>query len=237
MAARKRRCPIPLPFVIPRSSNPISRRRKRASPRTAGASCEGILSAAETSRRPGPAVEGGRGEPAARRRHLHAGARPQPQQCAGLQPAGPGPAVPRPDPPSRWRWSWCARCWASFLISNFTANIARPGSRSMALHSDQALVMPGAVAASLGDEHHLVPDRRAVRERRDPVHARAAIAVRGAPSCRRCPLSRHGPSRPRPARSSRWRAASGTPPAPTSPRTRIAPCCSATTRAASCGRR
>ncbi len=27
-------------------------------------------------------------------------------------------------------------------ISNFTANIARPGSRSMALHSDQALVVP-----------------------------------------------------------------------------------------------
>lgn len=30
-----------------------------------------------------------------------------------------------------------------FLISNFTANIARPGSRSMALHSDQSLVVPG----------------------------------------------------------------------------------------------
>ena len=29
-----------------------------------------------------------------------------------------------------------------FLISNFTANIARPGSRSMPLHSDQALVTP-----------------------------------------------------------------------------------------------
>ena len=29
-----------------------------------------------------------------------------------------------------------------FLISNFTANIARPGSRSMALHSDQSLVTP-----------------------------------------------------------------------------------------------
>lgn len=29
-----------------------------------------------------------------------------------------------------------------FLISNFTANIARPGSRSMALHSDQSLVLP-----------------------------------------------------------------------------------------------
>jgi ectoine hydroxylase-related dioxygenase (phytanoyl-CoA dioxygenase family) len=31
---------------------------------------------------------------------------------------------------------------AAFLISNFTANIARPGSRSMALHSDQSLVVP-----------------------------------------------------------------------------------------------
>ncbi|HVM99410.1 MAG TPA: phytanoyl-CoA dioxygenase family protein [Caulobacteraceae bacterium] len=29
-----------------------------------------------------------------------------------------------------------------FLISNFTANIARPGSESMALHSDQSLVVP-----------------------------------------------------------------------------------------------
>jgi fumagillin biosynthesis dioxygenase len=31
---------------------------------------------------------------------------------------------------------------AEFLISNFTANIARPGARSMALHSDQAIVVP-----------------------------------------------------------------------------------------------
>ncbi|KAH0846691.1 hypothetical protein AYO21_08089 [Fonsecaea monophora] len=30
----------------------------------------------------------------------------------------------------------------NWLISNFTANIARPGSKSMALHSDQSLVMP-----------------------------------------------------------------------------------------------
>ena len=30
----------------------------------------------------------------------------------------------------------------AFLISNFTANIARPGSRSMPVHSDQALVTP-----------------------------------------------------------------------------------------------
>lgn len=30
----------------------------------------------------------------------------------------------------------------STLISNFTANIARPGARSMALHSDQSLVVP-----------------------------------------------------------------------------------------------
>src|SRR6059058_5544795 len=29
-----------------------------------------------------------------------------------------------------------------FLISNFTANIARPGARSMTMHSDQALVVP-----------------------------------------------------------------------------------------------
>lgn len=31
---------------------------------------------------------------------------------------------------------------ADFLISNFTANIARPGAGSMSLHSDQALVVP-----------------------------------------------------------------------------------------------
>lgn len=30
----------------------------------------------------------------------------------------------------------------NFLISNFTANIARPGSESMSLHSDQSLVFP-----------------------------------------------------------------------------------------------
>ncbi|KAI1099462.1 phytanoyl-CoA dioxygenase family protein [Jackrogersella minutella] len=30
-----------------------------------------------------------------------------------------------------------------YLISNFTANIARPGARSMSLHSDQSLVVPG----------------------------------------------------------------------------------------------
>jgi ectoine hydroxylase-related dioxygenase (phytanoyl-CoA dioxygenase family) len=30
----------------------------------------------------------------------------------------------------------------TFLISNFTANIARPGSQTMALHSDQSLVVP-----------------------------------------------------------------------------------------------
>jgi len=30
----------------------------------------------------------------------------------------------------------------NFLISNFTANIARPGSKSMGLHSDQSLVSP-----------------------------------------------------------------------------------------------
>lgn len=30
----------------------------------------------------------------------------------------------------------------NFLISNFTANIALPGSKSMALHSDQSLVFP-----------------------------------------------------------------------------------------------
>ena len=29
-----------------------------------------------------------------------------------------------------------------FLISNFTANIARPGFQSMALHSDQSIVVP-----------------------------------------------------------------------------------------------
>lgn len=31
---------------------------------------------------------------------------------------------------------------SEFLISNFTANIARPGSQSMSLHSDQSIVVP-----------------------------------------------------------------------------------------------
>jgi ectoine hydroxylase-related dioxygenase (phytanoyl-CoA dioxygenase family) len=31
---------------------------------------------------------------------------------------------------------------SEFLISNFTANIARPGSKSMTMHSDQSLVVP-----------------------------------------------------------------------------------------------
>lgn len=31
---------------------------------------------------------------------------------------------------------------AQFIISNFTANIARPGSQSMSLHSDQSIVVP-----------------------------------------------------------------------------------------------
>src|SRR4051794_15194960 len=30
-----------------------------------------------------------------------------------------------------------------YIVSNFTANIARPGSGSMRIHSDQSLVMPG----------------------------------------------------------------------------------------------
>jgi hypothetical protein len=36
-----------------------------------------------------------------------------------------------------------------FLISNFTANIAHPGAKSMSLHSDWALVVP--------EQHHLAP--------------------------------------------------------------------------------
>jgi hypothetical protein len=36
----------------------------------------------------------------------------------------------------------CEVLGPEFLISNFTANIARPGARSMALHSDQSLVAP-----------------------------------------------------------------------------------------------
>lgn len=36
----------------------------------------------------------------------------------------------------------CTLLGPEFLISNFTANIARPGSGSMSLHSDQALVVP-----------------------------------------------------------------------------------------------
>jgi hypothetical protein len=36
----------------------------------------------------------------------------------------------------------CSLLGPDFLISNFTANIARPGARSMPLHSDQAIVVP-----------------------------------------------------------------------------------------------
>jgi len=36
----------------------------------------------------------------------------------------------------------CSLLGPEFLISNFTANIARPGARSMPLHSDQAIVVP-----------------------------------------------------------------------------------------------
>jgi len=35
-----------------------------------------------------------------------------------------------------------------FLISNFTANIARPGSKSMALHSDLSFVLPEPINAN-----------------------------------------------------------------------------------------
>lgn len=37
----------------------------------------------------------------------------------------------------------------NFLISNFTANIARPGSQSMGLHSDQSLICPDPWLACL----------------------------------------------------------------------------------------
>ena len=36
----------------------------------------------------------------------------------------------------------CSLLGSDYLISNFTANIARPGSRSMMVHSDQSIVVP-----------------------------------------------------------------------------------------------
>ncbi len=163
------------------------------------------------------------------------GARSQRQQCAGLQPASISircsagliqhPAGDR---------AGDARCWApEFLISNFTANIAPPG-----LAVDAAAFRPGdrragALGSSLGAQHHLVPDRRprARTAPRSSCPAATACADRAevpadpdAPACAR--------SRP-PAGSiiAMDGPASGTPPAPTSPRTRTGRCCSATTPA------
>jgi len=59
-----------------------------------------------------------------------------------------------------------------FLISNFTANIARPGSKSMGLHSDQPLVVPGPWTEPVGFKRHLVSHGHLLRKWRNAVHTR-----------------------------------------------------------------
>ena len=100
-----------------------------------------------------------------------------------------------------------------FLISNFTANIALPGSRSMNLHSDQAIVIPEPwleawainiiwclddVCEANGATRYVPGSHRVTRRAELP-----AERSRG-----------RGRSKRRRVRSSRWTAACGTRPAP-----------------------
>ena len=213
---------------------------RRSCATRAGASCRTCWTRRHAPGRAGPAVGGGRGEPSgAASPTFMPVLDPNESNVRVFYLLDTRRGVPRPDPASGRRWSMVRSLLGeTFLISNFTANIARPGSRSMALHSDQSLVMPEPWRASLGDEHHLVPDRRhasrtarrcSCRAATDRQRRRDVPADAVARACAR--------SRPRPARSSRWRGGSGTPRAPTSRRTRIGRCCSATTPRRSCARR
>ena len=87
-----------------------------------------------------------------------------------------------------------------YIVSNFTANIARPGSGSMGVHSDTALGAARAVAGTGEHEHHLVPHRRDAGERGDaaparqpPVRASCRCATR--PDARRWCRSERRPDR------------------------------------------
>ena len=59
-----------------------------------------------------------------------------------------------------------------FLVSNFSANIARPGSQSMALHSDQKHRPSRTLAQHLGRQRNLVSHANDERERRNTLHSR-----------------------------------------------------------------
>lgn len=71
------------------------------------------------------------------------------------------------------------------LVSNFTANIALPGSRAMRIRPIR-LWWSQAVGAALGDQHHLVPRRRTRSERRHSLSARqSSLQSKGRPARRR----------------------------------------------------
>lgn len=84
----------------------------------------------------------------------------------------------------------------SFLISNFTANIARPGAKSMKIHSDQSIVVPepwahpwainiiwclNDVHADNGATLYLPGSHRYVHRRDVPADARARMVPFEAP--------------------------------------------------------
>ena len=71
-------------------------------------------------------------------------------------------------------------------VSNFSANIALPGSRSMNAHNDQSTVMPEPWIDPVHDERDLVPRRHRRGQRRHPLPA-------GQPPVH---LLRRGPGRP-----------------------------------------
>jgi fumagillin biosynthesis dioxygenase len=123
-----------------------------------------------------------------------------------------------------------------FLISNFTANIALPGSQSMKPHSDQSIVVP---------EPWLEPWSMNVIWCLNDVHA-ANGATLYLPMSHKIAWAREAQADPR-AGMQPFEAPAGaviamdgrlcTPPAPTSPRARSGPSCSVTTRATSSGHR
>jgi hypothetical protein len=116
----------------------------------------------------------------------------------------------------------------NYIISNFTANIARPGSGSMFIHSDQSLVAPepwldpwamniiwclSDLRADNGATRHVPGSARWTSRRDVPDDMEDRLVAFEAPK---------GPSWP-------WRGGYGTPRGRTSPTTRTARCCSATT--------
>ena len=91
---------------------------------------------------------------------------------------------------------------ADYIVSNFTANIARPGSASMVVHSDLAAVAPEPWLAAQTVNVDLVPHRRPSPTTAPRCTSRAATATRRWPTCRRTRWRTWCRSRPRPDRSS-----------------------------------